>query len=174
MTSRLKQAIEADILSGLYDGAATIVAVGGEIAFNETIGYADRANETLLRHDSVFPVFSISKALTAVALLQRIERGEAKLDTPVCEVIPEFGIKGKARATLGQLLCHTAGVAPGFPAVPCGASKAILRRSLLPSAPHLRFRCPEKRRVIRRSWRTQLRRRVCGDWTGAAFAFAIS
>ena len=118
MTSRLKQAIEADILSGLYDGAATIVAVGGEIAFNETIGYADRANETLLRHDSVFPVFSISKALTAVALLQRIERGEARLDTPVCEVIPEFGVKGKARATLGQLLCHTAGVAPGFPAVP--------------------------------------------------------
>ena len=39
------------------DGAATIVAVGGEIAFNETIGYADRADETLLRHDSVFPVF---------------------------------------------------------------------------------------------------------------------
>ena len=118
MASRLKQAIEADILSGLYDGAAMIVAVGGEIAFDETIGYVDRANETLLRHDSVFPVFSISKALTAVALLQRIERGEARLDTPVCEVIPEFGIKGKARATLGQLLCHTAGVAPGFPAVP--------------------------------------------------------
>ena len=118
MASRLKPAIEADILSGRYDGAATIVAVGGEIAFNETIGYADRANETLLRHDSVFPVFSISKALTTVALLQRIERGEARLDTPVCEVIPEFGVKGKARATLGQLLCHTAGVAPGFPAVP--------------------------------------------------------
>ena len=118
MASRLRRAIEADIQSGLYDGAATIVAVGGEIALNETIGYADRANETPLRHDSVFPVFSISKALTAVALLQRIERGEARLDTPVCEVIPEFGVKGKARATLGQLLCHTAGVAPGFPAVP--------------------------------------------------------
>ena len=118
MASRLKQAIEADILSGRYDGAATIVAVGGEVAFNETIGYADRANETLLRHDSVFPVFSISKALTAVALLQRVEHGEARLDTPICEVIPEFGVKGKARATLGQLLCHTAGVAPGFPAVP--------------------------------------------------------
>ena len=86
--------------------------------FNETIGYADRANETLLSQDNVFPVFSISKALTAVALLQRVERGEARLDTPVCEVIPEFGVKGKARATLGQLLCHTAGVAPGFPAVP--------------------------------------------------------
>ena len=118
MANRLRRAIEADIQSGLYDGAATIVAVGGEIALNETIGYADRASETPLRHDSVFPVFSISKALTSVALLQRIERGEARLDTPVCEVIPEFGVKGKARATLGQLLCHTAGVAPGFPAVP--------------------------------------------------------
>ena len=118
MVGRLQRAIEADIQSGLYDGAATIVAVGGEIAFNETIGYADRANGTLLRHDSVFPVFSISKALTSVALLQRIERAEARLDTPVCDVILEFGVMGKARATLGQLLCHTAGVAPGFPAVP--------------------------------------------------------
>ena len=118
MAGRLQRAIEADIHSGLYDGAATIVAVGSEIAFNETTGYADRPNATPLRHDSVFPVFSISKALTAVALLQRVERGEARLDTPVCEVIPEFGVKGKARATLGQLLCHTAGVAPGFPAVP--------------------------------------------------------
>ena len=118
MAGRLQGAIEADIESGLYDGAATIVAVGGEIAFNETIGYADRPSETPLRRDSVFPVFSISKALTAVALLQRVERGVARLDTPVCEVIPEFGVKGKARATLGQLLCHTAGVAPGFPAVP--------------------------------------------------------
>ena len=46
MAGRLKRAIEADIQSGFYDGAATIVAAGGEIAFNETIGYADRANET--------------------------------------------------------------------------------------------------------------------------------
>lgn len=114
----MRRAIETDIESGLYDGAATIVAIGGEVLFNETTGYADRPNETPLRPDSVFPVFSISKALTAVALLQRIERGEARLDTPVSEVVPEFAVKGKARATLGQLLCHTAGVAPGFPAVP--------------------------------------------------------
>ncbi|MGZ0190688.1 MAG: serine hydrolase domain-containing protein, partial [Alphaproteobacteria bacterium] len=117
MPNRLQQAIETDIESNFYDGAATIVAIGGEILFKETTGYADRPNKTPLRHDSVFPIFSISKALTAVALLQRIERGEAGLDTPVSEVIPEFGTKGKARATLGQLLCHTAGVAPGFPAV---------------------------------------------------------
>ena len=58
MASRLQRAIEADIQSGLYDGAATIVAVGGEIVFNETTGYADRLNETPLCHDSVFPVFS--------------------------------------------------------------------------------------------------------------------
>ena len=117
MPNRLQQAIESDIESNLYDGAATIVAIGGEILFKETTGYADRPNNTPLSPDSVFPIFSISKALTAVALLQRIERGEARLDTPVSEVIPEFGTKGKARATLGQLLCHTAGVAPGFPAL---------------------------------------------------------
>lgn len=117
MPNRLQQAIETDIESGLYDGAATIVSIRGEVLFNDTTGYADRPNGKPLREDSVFPVFSISKALTAVALLQRVERGEARLDTPVSEVIPAFGVKGKDRATLGQLLCHTAGVAPGFPAV---------------------------------------------------------
>ena len=128
VASRLKQAIEADILSCLYDGAATIVAVGGEIAFNETIGYADRANETLLRHDSVFPVFSISKALTAVALLQRIDRGEARLDTPVCEVIPSLASKGRRAPRSVRFFVTPRGWRPAFQ-LSLRSSKAILRRS---------------------------------------------
>jgi CubicO group peptidase (beta-lactamase class C family) len=115
--SRLKATIERDVERGLYDGAVTIVAVQGEIVFQETIGFADRANGTKLRSDSVFPVFSISKSLTAVLLLQRVERGEVRLDTPVCELLPAFGCKGKQRATIGQLLCHCAGLPAGFPPV---------------------------------------------------------
>ena len=61
-----------------------------------------------------FPVFSISKSLTSVLMLQRVERGEVRLDTPVCEVLPAFGTKGKQRATIGQLLCHCAGLPASF------------------------------------------------------------
>ncbi len=114
---RLKSAIEHDVERGLYDGAVTIVAVGGEIVFDEAIGFADRSSGARLRRDSVFPVFSISKSLTAVLMLQRVERGEVRLDTPVCEILPAFGSKGKQRATIGQLLCHCAGLPASFPPV---------------------------------------------------------
>lgn len=44
--------------------------------------------------DSVFPVFSISKSLSAVLMLQQVERGAVRLNMPVCEIIPAFGRKG--------------------------------------------------------------------------------
>jgi CubicO group peptidase (beta-lactamase class C family) len=115
--SRLHEVIERDVESGLYDGAVTIVAIGGETVHQETVGYADRPNGVKLRDDSVFPVFSISKSITSTTMLQRVERGDVRLDTPVCEIIPEFGVKGKRRATIGHLMAHTAGLAAGFPPV---------------------------------------------------------
>lgn len=116
--SYLRATIERDIASGLYDGAVTIVAIGGEIVFDQAIGFADRASERPMRADSVFPIFSISKSISAVAMLQRVERGLVRLNTPVSEIIPAFGRKGKQRVTVGQLLCHSGGLPASFPAVP--------------------------------------------------------
>ncbi|MBT5040611.1 MAG: beta-lactamase family protein [Rhodospirillaceae bacterium] len=115
--SRLKQAIERDVETELYDGAVTMVAIGGEMLFNETIGYADRPGGTALEENSVFPVFSISKSITCMTMLQRVERGEVRLNTPVADLIPEFGVKGKQRATIGQLMSHMAGLGSSFPPV---------------------------------------------------------
>jgi CubicO group peptidase (beta-lactamase class C family) len=116
--SRLRQAIEGDVERKLYDGAVTIVSVGGKVAFEQATGFADRRAGKPMRLDSVFPVFSISKSLNAVLVLQRVERGEARLNTPVSEIIPEFGARGKQRITLGQLLSHSGGLPASFPAVP--------------------------------------------------------
>jgi CubicO group peptidase (beta-lactamase class C family) len=116
--SRLSQAIEGDVERKLYDGAVTIVSVGGKVVFEHATGFADRHAGTPMRLDSVFPIFSISKAFNAVLVLQRVERGEARLNTPICEIIPEFGARGKQRITLGQLLSHSGGLPASFPAVP--------------------------------------------------------
>jgi len=116
--SRLRQAIEGDVERKLYDGAVTIVSVGGKVVFEHATGFADRHAGAPMRLDSVFPIFSISKAFNAVLVLQRVERGEARLNTPVCEIIPEFGARGKQRITLGQLLSHSGGLPASFPAVP--------------------------------------------------------
>jgi CubicO group peptidase (beta-lactamase class C family) len=116
--SRLAQAIEGDVERKLYDGAVTIVSVGGKVVFEHATGFADRVAGKAMRVDSVFPVFSVSKALNAVLVLQRVERGETRLNTPVSEIIPEFAARGKQRITLGQLLSHSGGLPASFPAVP--------------------------------------------------------
>jgi CubicO group peptidase (beta-lactamase class C family) len=116
--SRLHQAIERDVERKLYDGAVTIVAVGGKVVFQHATGFADRGAAKPMRLDSVFPIFSVSKAFNAVLVLQRVERGEVSLNTPVREIIPEFGSRGKQRVTIGQLLSHSGGLPASFPAVP--------------------------------------------------------
>ena len=116
--SKLLHVIEQDVERGLYDGAVTIVAVAGKVVLSEAIGYADRSAGRRMATDSVFPVFSISKSLSAVLMLQQVERGLVRLNMPVCEIIPEFGRKGKQRVTIGQLLCHSGGLPASFPAVP--------------------------------------------------------
>jgi CubicO group peptidase (beta-lactamase class C family) len=116
--SQLLHAIEQDVERGLYDGAVMIVAVAGKIVLNEAIGYADRGASKSMASDSVFPIFSISKSLSAVLMLQQVERGLVRLNTPVCEIITDFGRKGKQRVTVGQLLCHSGGLPASFPAVP--------------------------------------------------------
>jgi CubicO group peptidase (beta-lactamase class C family) len=116
--SRLQKAIERDVERKLYDGAVTIVGVGGKVVFEQATGFADRSAGKPMRLDSVFPVFSISKALNAVLVLQRVERGEASLNTFVSEIIPAFAARGKQRVTIGQLLSHSGGLPASFPAVP--------------------------------------------------------
>jgi CubicO group peptidase (beta-lactamase class C family) len=114
---RISQAIAADVSAERYDGGVALVARHGEIVFHEAVGLADRA---IARHadiDDVYHLFSITKTFTAVAVLQCIDRGDLQLHTPVAEVIPEFGLKGKQRVTVAQLLTHTAGLPADLPPI---------------------------------------------------------
>lgn len=116
--ARLTAAIDADVATERYDGAVVLVARGGQVALHEAIGWADRANRRRAKVDDVFSIFSVTKTLTTAAVLTRVDRGELALTTPVAEVLPEFGNRGKQRITVAQLLTHTAGLAAGLPPLP--------------------------------------------------------
>ncbi len=116
--ARVTAAIEADVAGERYDGAVVLVARGGQVALHAALGWADRAAERHAAVDDVFSLFSITKTLTTVAVLRRIDRGELALTTPVADVLPEFGNRGKQRITVAQLLTHTAGIASGVPPLP--------------------------------------------------------
>ncbi|MEB2285622.1 MAG: hypothetical protein B6D46_08690 [Polyangiaceae bacterium UTPRO1] len=116
--ARLTAAIEADVAAETYDGAVVLVARSGRVALHEAIGWTDRGARRRAARDDVFSIFSVTKTLTTVAVLMRVDRGELALTTPIAEVLPEFGNRGKQRITIAQLLTHTAGLASGLPPLP--------------------------------------------------------
>ena len=60
--------------------------------------------------NSMFPIASVTKPLTATLVMKMVEMGNFSLDTPVAEYISEFGQKGKNSITPRHLLTHTSGL----------------------------------------------------------------
>ena len=108
----LRDVILADIGRGDYFGAVLTVGRGGETVFAEALGAEDAAGEKPLKYDSVFSIFSVTKAFTNVLILRAIEEGRFALTTKVREVLPEFTGQPREDATFYHLLTHTAGM-PG-------------------------------------------------------------
>ena len=115
---RVAEAIGEDVGAERYDGAVVLVARHGQVALHEAVGFAERSSDRRASKDDVFHLFSVTKTFTAAAVLRRVDRGEIQLITPVAEVIPEFGVKGKQRVTIAQLLTHTGGMPVELPFVP--------------------------------------------------------
>jgi CubicO group peptidase (beta-lactamase class C family) len=115
---RLATAIERDIATELYDGCEVVVARGGLVAFHRQFGFAERASRRPVSPAQPFVTMSIGKQLTVTAVLQRVERGDFALTTPVAELIPEFGQRGKTGITIVHLLTHTGGLPMMLPPMP--------------------------------------------------------
>jgi len=114
----LGAAITKDIDTGLYDGMAVGVRAGGRTVLRANYGFADRRNGRRLGDTDVFAVLSFTKAFTALAIFQAIERGAVSLTTRVADVLPGFGANGKQNVTIAQLLAHTGGMPFTLPGLP--------------------------------------------------------
>jgi CubicO group peptidase (beta-lactamase class C family) len=114
----LQQVIEADVRSGRYYGAVISVARGGTPGLQVAIGHADAAATQPLRLDSVFSIFSVTKALTNVLVLRAIELGRFALTTPISAIIPEFSGGLRDAIAIHHLLTHTSGLPIVFAITP--------------------------------------------------------
>lgn len=117
----------ADAVSaGVVPGAVGLVTTATETLWEGVAGARDAASGAPIEIDTVFRIASMTKALTAVAVLQQVERGLLALDQPVGDVLPAFdelpvldGFDGdvpilrapRSRATVRQLLAHSSGLA---------------------------------------------------------------
>lgn len=98
-------------------GGALAVAVGGRLAFVSGYGFADRAARRPVEPDSLFRIASISKPVTAVAVLRLVEQGRLSLESrvaPLLQVEPFLPGGRKPdpfldKVTVRHLLQHTGG-----------------------------------------------------------------
>ena len=104
----LDASVQLDIDEGRNFGANILVARGGKIVHRKAIGTVGPGRPAAL--DDIYFLMSMSKSFTAVLALRQIEQGLYSTDTLIDEVMPGFGVGGKEKATIGQLLCHTAGL----------------------------------------------------------------
>lgn len=135
MSETLKKAADT-VLSytvGRAGGAPGVVAMATDRKANfyeGAAGVRELGKDQPMTTDSVFALFSTTKAITGVALMQLVEEGKVSLDDPAKKYVPEiaesqvldgFDANGqpKLRApesdiTVDQLMLHTAGFSYEF------------------------------------------------------------
>ena len=86
------EVIESGRQRGLHSGVQLFVSLRGEVLADCGIGES-RPGVPMTR-ETLMPLLSAAKPITAVAVLQLVEQGRLSLDTPVADVIPEFAAGG--------------------------------------------------------------------------------
>ena len=94
--------------NGTQIGAQLYVAHKGTVVADLAIGQT-RAG-VAMTSDSMMTWFSMTKAVTAVAVAQQWERGALDVDEPAARHLPELAEHGKGAITIRHLLNHTGGV----------------------------------------------------------------
>ena len=111
ITLTIKKLIEDKEIAG----AVTIVARRGKVVYFEAQGMQDRAAGKPMTKDSIFRIYSMTKAVVSVGAMILVEEGKLDLDMPAARYIPALGrmkVGGnpqERQMTLRDLLCHTAG-----------------------------------------------------------------
>jgi CubicO group peptidase (beta-lactamase class C family) len=96
-------------------GAVTLVATPDRIVHLDATGKADIASDRTMRPDTIFWIASMTKPITATAVLMLQDEGKLSVEDPVEKYIPEFSrlmtADGEpARVTIRHLLTHTSGM----------------------------------------------------------------
>jgi CubicO group peptidase (beta-lactamase class C family) len=87
---RMKPAIEKMVSQNRLAGGIGLIARRGKIAYFDTYGMADKESGRPMQKDAIFRIFSITKAVTGVAVMILYEEGRFALTDPVSRYLPEF------------------------------------------------------------------------------------
>lgn len=94
-------------------GAAVAVVHGGEVAYSEGFGVRSTSTGDEVDPDTVFPLASVSKSVSATVVAAESENGEVDWSTPVREHLPWFALSDPRvteDVTVGDMFAHRSGL----------------------------------------------------------------
>lgn len=109
-------------------GCQVVVSRHGHVAYYSSLGLMDIERQKPLREDAIFRIYSMTKPITSIALMQLYERGMFQLNDPIHRVLPAWReqqvyVSGEGEhlqlrkpdgpMTFRHLLSHTAGLSYG-------------------------------------------------------------
>ena len=121
--------VDRYVAEGKLAGAQVQVAHRGEVALRHTVGRADVASDRPLGDDAIYRIYSMTKPITSIALMQLYEQGRVLLEDPVSAYIPEFAEMqvftggtptapkvrpAQTAMTVKDVLTHASGLTYGF------------------------------------------------------------
>jgi len=136
---------ERYVAPGKIPGCQVTVVRAGHVAYYRSLGMMDRERQRPLADDAIFRIFSMTKPIASVALMQLYERGMFQLTDPVHRYIPEWRtlevgevqpdgsvnrVKPQRPMNVRDVLMHMTGLAGGlFPGNPIDDAFAEARRA---------------------------------------------
>lgn len=142
----MEELLERAVQSGAVPGVVAVVTGPDGILYEGAVGRLSVERDDPVGLDTMFRIASMTKALTSVAAMQLVERGELALDQPAADALPAIGelevldgfdgdeprLRPPARpVTIRHLLTHTSGLAYTF------SNPDLLRWSEITGAPDL-------------------------------------
>ncbi|MDP3075475.1 serine hydrolase [Bradyrhizobium sp.] len=130
---RIADTIRDEVATGKIPGAILLIQQHGKPVYFESLGLRDPETRQPMTPDTIFQIYSMSKAVTSVAAMMLIDDGKLSLDDPVSKYIRSFadakvGVDVSDEAgqyplkleplkrpiTIRDLLRHTSGITYGF------------------------------------------------------------
>ena len=116
-------AVQGFIRDKRIAGASVMISRKGKIVYAGNFGLRDIENKKPMAQDTIFRVYSMTKAVTSVAAMILVESGQLRLEDKVSKHLPAFTkaqvwkdaqlVAPRKPATVKDLLCHTSGYSYG-------------------------------------------------------------
>ena len=104
----LSEVFKREIDKGTLPGAVVMVGRKGKVAHFDCLGRQGPASDATMRPDSVFRIFSMTKPIVSVGIMQLVEDGKLLLNDPLSKYIPSFANSqvGVVSATATSTSCR--------------------------------------------------------------------